>query len=143
MIHEVPKNYSTAKKICKIEGGALIHILSEQRTHLTSELVRENKNLTRLHMAYIGLQEINSKGNFTTSSNESINCFRYRAWAPGHPRNLKHASCVAITRENSWKLVDCKQKLPFICEIFTSGATTVTQRNRKCPKKHPTPIKIS
>lgn len=37
-------------------------------------------------MVYVGLNETNEKNVFITSSNEPIDCFRYRAWAPGQPK---------------------------------------------------------
>lgn len=78
--------YSKAFETCIIQGGALAHILSETRTNSLSKLFFQHKNLTNQQMVYVGLNETNEKNVFMTSSNEPIDCFRYRAWAPGQPK---------------------------------------------------------
>lgn len=112
-------NYSTATQSCVKLNGSLAHILSEARTNALSNFLHQQRNITRLKIAYVGLNETIRK-EFRTSADEPIECFLYRAWAPGHPMQSKILGCIAITDEDSWKMYACAKRLPFICEIHTS-----------------------
>lgn len=69
--------------------------------------------------AYIGLDDMKVEGLFRTPLGTPLNCFKYRAWAPSHPRNKsRRDDCVILDNEKSWKVVNCKHKLPFICELY-------------------------
>lgn len=83
-------NYYIAKNYCQKIGGSLAHILSESRSVLLTKYLKEYFNEFNINKssvsAFIGLYEmLDKKGKFCTSKNESIDCFLYRAWAPGHP----------------------------------------------------------
>lgn len=43
--------------------------------------------------------------------------------------------CGALTNTRSWKTVDCEQRLPFICEINTSGPDRRVSLRGKCSVK--------
>lgn len=90
-------NYTQAFNVCHTLGGSLAHVVSEIRTNMLSKMIANeaganmNRNITSikenitLGEAYVGLSEI-TKGAFITSGKEPLECFLYRAWAPGHPR---------------------------------------------------------
>lgn len=125
-------NYSTATQTCFKSNGSLPHILTEKRTNSLSNFIYQQQNITRLKIAYVGLNET-VRNKFRTSDDEPIECFLFRAWAPGHPMQRKILRCVAITDEDSWQTFTCMKKLPFICEIHISGPPKVgIDFKRKC-----------
>lgn len=112
-------------------------------------------NNTPIRHAFVGLRETERGGQFTSSQSKPIECFRYRAWAPRFPRSFsfhkhlrsnnltvriysisKKRGCVAITDEGSWKMFDCRKRMPFICELHPSGPSKKKiNLNRKCSIK--------
>lgn len=111
-------NFTDALEMCKTMGGSLAHVLSDRRTNALSLIIHEksshvfNSNLIngsptvappngttvlpplRLRHAWVGLHEEKLIGEFfTTTEEEPIECFLYRAWHPGHP---KYAYLIAI-----------------------------------------------
>lgn len=141
-------NYSAAYNACSSIGGNLAHIASEMRNIELSRLLRLSTNSSsKVRSAFVGLNET-ARGKFFTSSNEPLSCFNYRAWAPGHPPEVRKTGCVAITPEASWQVFNCNRKLLFICELFTSGPNPfVNNLQQKCSVKRPNnrfmPIKTS
>lgn len=109
-----------ATERCLTGNGSLAHILSEQRTNALSHFIHQQQNRTRVKIAYVGLNET-VRDKFLTSADEPIECSLFRAWAPGHPMQRKVLRCVGLTDEDSWQTFTCKKRLPFICEIHTSG----------------------
>uniref|UniRef100_A0A336KJ24 CSON012136 protein n=1 Tax=Culicoides sonorensis TaxID=179676 RepID=A0A336KJ24_CULSO len=85
ILFQKPSNYTFAYKTCQSLGGVLAHVVSEHRTNTLANYLKENLNLTISKEAYIGLNETQKLGKFNTSSNEPLDCFLFRAWAPGHP----------------------------------------------------------
>lgn len=77
------KNYLNASLACNNSNGLLAHVLSEARTEKISKFLNQSSIPTSV--AFIGLNETKSYAKFLTSTQEPIQCFRYRAWAPGHP----------------------------------------------------------
>lgn len=68
------------------------------------------------------MDDLNIEGEFLRSNGDSLKCSIYRAWAPGHPKNRRDTQdCVALDGNKMWHVVDCKKRLPFICEIFPGG----------------------
>lgn len=125
-------NYSMATKTCFKGNGSLAHILSEKRTNSLSNFIQQQQNITRVKVAYVGLNET-VRNKFRTSADEPIECSLFRAWAPNHPVQRKILRCVALTDEDSWHTFTCLKRLPFICEIHTSGPSeTSTDFKRKC-----------
>lgn len=124
-------NYSTATQTCLQGNGSLAHILSEKRTNSLSNFIYEQQNVTRVKVAYVGLNET-IRNKFRTSADEPIECSVFRAWAPGHPMQRKILRCIALTDENSWRTYSCVKRLPFVCEIHTSGPPHVGDFSRKC-----------
>lgn len=134
---ERPENYSTAATTCKNVGGSLADVVSERRTNALAELIRYNLNSTLGNDSFVGMNE-SIKGHFYTSNDAPLNCFLYRAWAPGHPSERRlQPSCVTLTRDNSWKVYSCRKKLSFICELYTSGPNPYVPINRKCSIHRP------
>jgi hypothetical protein len=131
-------NYSVASDICATFSGSLAHIASEVRNVELSKLLRISTNSSSKHRtAYIGLNET-IRDDFFTSNSESLTCFNYRAWAPGHPPDVRKPGCVGITPESSWKVFNCNKKMIFICELFTSGPNPyVNNLEQKCSAKMP------
>ncbi|XP_062548210.1 uncharacterized protein LOC134213292 [Armigeres subalbatus] len=142
-------NYTQAFNVCHTLGGSLAHVVSEIRTNMLSKMVANeaganmNRNITSikenvtLGEAYVGLNEI-TKGAFITSGKEPLECFLYRAWAPGHPSKTRQAGCVAVTTNHSWTVHNCNKSLQYICELHTSGPPTHKVRlKRKCSLKRP------
>lgn len=105
-----PFNFSNALDTCQRQSGSLAHIISEHRTNALSDMVLEesfnarNSNLIegtptsepngtlplpriRFRHAWAGLREVKYSGKFfTTTEDEPIECFLYRAWHPAQPR---------------------------------------------------------
>ena len=94
---EQPENYTKALNVCLSNGGSLAHVLTELRTNSLSELVKDHYKATLQPQVYVGMNETwttfnsssdsyrNSGRSFMTATEEPIQCFRYRAWAPGFP----------------------------------------------------------
>ncbi|CAO1325257.1 unnamed protein product [Diamesa serratosioi] len=131
-------NYSVAYSNCSLIGGNLAHIVSESRTNRISKYLEMSTNSsTKERLAYVGLNETNYN-HFYTSYQEPIKCFQYRAWAPGHPSEIRKPGCVAITPESSWKVFNCNRKLMFVCELFSSGPNPfVNNIKQKCSVQQP------
>lgn len=50
----------------------------------------------------------------------------------------KFLGCVAISDVSTWKMFDCRKRMPFICELKPSGPSKRTVHlNRKCSLKRP------
>ncbi|XP_053692326.1 uncharacterized protein LOC128740785 [Sabethes cyaneus] len=144
VVEDRKMNYSLTFNECQAIGGSLAHVASEPRTNMISKLcdegfVTENKSATNVSEAlyYVGLK--GTTGNkFFTSAKEPLECFLYRAWAPGHPSKTSQPGCVAISSNNSWTVHNCNKALPFICELHTSGPPKYkVHLKRKCSVKRP------
>lgn len=93
-------------------------MLSESRTYALSNVI-SNEIQDWYKAAYVGLDDREVEGLFQTPLGTPLNCFKYRAWAPSHPRNRSRKDdCVILDHEKSWRVVNCKHKLPFICELY-------------------------
>ncbi|KAK3919025.1 Collectin-10 [Frankliniella fusca] len=135
-------NYTAAGERCRGDSGELAHVLSEVRTAglaaLMGEKGRDDKNRTvgPASRAYVDLADTAKEGLFVTSADEPLDCFPFRAWAPGEPRHrLPDDDCVVLQRRpgpgagagagapgggggGAWAVTDCRRKLPFICELY-------------------------
>ena len=138
MLFEERSNYSNAYNVCASAGGNLAHIASEVRNIKLSKLLRISTNSTIEEItAFVGLSET-LKGTFFTSNSEPLTCFNFRAWAPGHPSEVRKPGCVGITPESSWKVFSCRRKMMFICELLTSGPNPyIINMNQECSTKRP------
>lgn len=116
-LFQVKENYANAIDSCQQIGADLAHVLSESRTNMLSNIVASIPEWFKV--AYIGLDDIKQEGEYETPLGDPIACYKWRAWSPGHPRNfIKSDDCVVLDTERSWKVVNCKNKLPFICEYY-------------------------
>jgi hypothetical protein len=116
-------NYTTANSICASYGGNLAHVASDIRNIKLSRLLKHSTISSKKEKnAYVGLSELEpiKRGDFRTSKCEPLACFNFRAWAPGHPPEIRKQGCVALTPEGWWKVFNCNRKLLFICELLTS-----------------------
>ncbi|KFB39058.1 AGAP009316-PA-like protein [Anopheles sinensis] len=141
-------NYSNAYNSCVSLGGSLAHIVSDTRTfylakyistlpHANQSISNESSTDTSGSFYFVGLNET-ARDRFFTSSDERLDCFTFRAWAPGHPERNRHPGCAALTDEGSWKVFSCNRSLPYICELHTSGpALSEPKLKRKCSIKRP------
>ncbi|CAH0762917.1 unnamed protein product [Bemisia tabaci] len=121
-LHRGKVNYSEAEDLCENKGGRLASVVSESRTNGLSRLVATLGTQNKLTVAYVGLADTKVEGQFISSKNEPLRCFPYRAWAPSEPRHKKsREDCAVIDSRNSWRVVDCKSKHPFLCELTPSG----------------------
>nr|XP_018912132.1 PREDICTED: C-type lectin domain family 4 member E [Bemisia tabaci] len=121
-LHRGKVNYSEAVDLCENKGGRLASVVSESRTNGLSRLVATLGTQNKLTVAYVGLADTKVEGQFISSKNEPLRCFPYRAWAPSEPRHKKsREDCAVIDSRNSWRVVDCKSKHPFLCELTPSG----------------------
>lgn len=133
------KNYSEAYNTCKSVRGQLAHIATERRTNEISRLLLKSLDLSSQNetLAFVGLNET-TRGKFRTSNSEPLECFDYRAFAPGHPPEIRKLSCVALTQKSSWKVISCIKRVMFICEIFARGPNPfVRNLNQKCSIRRP------
>lgn len=117
-MHREKSNYTYAIIQCQNQGGDLANVLSEKRTNALSKLIKNGiKDWYRA--AFVGLDDLQSRGEFKNSLDEPIRCFDYRAWSPGQPRDGKNrSSCVALDEYATWRVVSCDLKLSFICELY-------------------------
>lgn len=138
ILYKERSNYSAAYNACNVFGGNLAHIVSEVRNAELSKLLRISTNSTvKERTAFIGLNET-ERGKFFTSNREPLGCFNFRAWAPGHPSEVRKPGCVGVTSDSSWKVFNCNRKLMFFCEILTSGPNPyVDNLHQKCSVKRP------
>lgn len=112
------RNYTEAISFCQQRGGDLAHVLSEARTQALSSVIL-NEIQEWYKAAYVGLDDTRTEGLFQTPLGAPLSCFKFRAWAPGHPRNKsRRDDCVILDHEKNWKVINCKYKLPFICELY-------------------------
>ena len=96
LFEDTKLNYSNAYNACISAGGSLAHIASDARTFQLSKYIASlpetnytTNNSTDTTSAieplyYVGLNET-VKNRFFSSADERLDCFRFRAWAPGHP----------------------------------------------------------
>ncbi|XP_058126386.1 uncharacterized protein LOC131283098 [Anopheles ziemanni] len=140
---EIKLNYSNAYNSCVSLGGSLAHIVSDTRTFYLSKYIstlphaNQSSSDKSGSLFFVGLNET-IRDRFFTSSDERLDCFIFRAWAPGHPERNRHPGCVALTDEGSWKVFSCNRSLPYICELHTSGpALAEPKLKRKCSVKRP------
>ncbi|XP_058056605.1 uncharacterized protein LOC131207983 [Anopheles bellator] len=139
LFEDTKLNYSRAYNACQTFGGSLAHVASDMRTfHLSriiSDVARGNESSATEY--YVGLNE-SIYDRFYTSADERLECFTFRAWAPGHPARNRVPGCVALTGEGSWKVFNCNRPLPYICELHTSGPAMFKPNvRRKCSVKRP------
>lgn len=100
-------NYTEATNTCQGHRGYLAQIMSDTRTNFLSFLIEQQiidlsktslitESITSdekpiepvripIRHAFIGLSEIQRKGNFVDSFNIPIQCYRFRAWHPNYP----------------------------------------------------------
>lgn len=138
MLSNERANYSVAYNICSSFGGNLAHVATEERNIELAMLLKITTNSSlKERTAYVGLNET-SPDKFFTSCKVPLTCFIYRAWAPGHPPEIRKPGCVAITPEASWKVFNCNRKLLFVCELLTSGPNPyVNNLNQTCSVRRP------
>lgn len=140
ILYSISANYTTAYNNCLSDNGQLVHIATEKRTNEMSKFLKSSISSARSELvAFVGLNESNTRNNFFTSNNEPLECFDYRAWALGHPPEIrKHPACVVVTQNASWKIHFCNKKAPYICEIFANGPNPhVKNINQTCSVKKP------
>ncbi|XP_008193139.1 uncharacterized protein LOC100142353 isoform X2 [Tribolium castaneum] len=110
-------NYSSAARRCQDLGGDLADILTEARTNALAALLKSLPNWYK--GAYVGLDDITVEGSFETPMGDFLQCSRFRAWAVGHPRpGRRKEDCVMLDVEKTWRALNCKIKLDFICEFY-------------------------
>ncbi|XP_069674130.1 uncharacterized protein [Periplaneta americana] len=117
-LHDERLNFSQAVNACRASYSELAHVASEARTTALSSLVSERDH----KMAYIGLENRKTEGQFVTTKGEPLRCFEYIAWAPSQPRNsLPKEDCVALDNNKLWRVMKCSIQLPFLCELWPGG----------------------
>lgn len=135
VLHSKPANYSAAYNNCLSDNGQLVHIATDKRTNEMSKFLKRSiSSATSDLVAFVGLNESNAQSKFFTSNKEPLECFDYRAWALGHPPEIrKHPACVVITQDASWRIHFCNKKAPYICEVLTGGPNPhVKNINQPC-----------
>lgn len=124
LLNKEKRNYTEAISFCQQWGGDLAHVLSESRTNILSNVIASEIQ-EWYKAAYVGLDDIEVEGLFRTPLGTPLNCFKYRAWAPSQPRNKsRRDDCVILDHDKSWKVVNCKHKLPFICELYPNDISS-------------------
>ncbi|XP_044268787.1 uncharacterized protein LOC123013970 [Tribolium madens] len=115
-------NYTRAALTCQSLGADLADVLSESRTNSLAGLLKSLPNWYK--GAYVGLDDIGVEGSFETPMGNSLQCTRFRAWAVGHPRpGRRKEDCVMLDVEKTWRAINCKIKLDFICEFYPTSPT--------------------
>lgn len=139
ILHTKPANYSTAFNNCLIDNGQLAHIASEKRTNELSKFLQHHARKDGDVLSFVGLNESDARGKFITSNEEPLECFDYRAWALGHPIEIRsRPACVVLTGDASWKIYSCNRRAMYICELFTGGPNPyVNNLNQTCSVKKP------
>lgn len=122
VIHLSEENYNSSKEKCHKFGAGLPDIASESRTRSLSQILDFYLPKNSFHQAYIGMDNMESNGDFHRSNGQALTCTTFRAWAPGHPRRRRpNQTCCTLDSKRMWRTVDCGLKLPFICEIYPGG----------------------
>lgn len=117
-LNKEKRNYTDAISSCQQQGGDLAHVLSESRTNTLSNVILQELQ-EWYKAAYVGLDDTRVEGLFETPLGAPLSCFKFRAWAPSHPRNKsRREDCVTLDHEKNWRVVNCKHKLPYICEMY-------------------------
>ncbi|KAL5286269.1 hypothetical protein ACFFRR_007737 [Megaselia abdita] len=130
-------NYTESMETCRKNfSGSLAHVASLRRTQSIGDLI-ENKEIEGYsefqNWTYIGLNSsVQSFGEFQNVEGENLKCFLFRAWEPNYPKEEWDETCVAISRQRSWVTVDCKRKLPSVCEIHTSSPANAVYFKNFC-----------
>ncbi|XP_052128278.1 uncharacterized protein LOC113206811 isoform X2 [Frankliniella occidentalis] len=135
-------NYSAAGDQCREDSGELAHVLSEARTAGLAALLAakgldaKNRTVGPVNRAYVNLDDTAKEGLFVTSSDEPLDCFPFRAWAPGEPRHrLPTDDCVVLERRpagGSWAVTDCRKRLPFVCELYPGPGGECDEDDSAC-----------
>ncbi|KAJ0181579.1 hypothetical protein K1T71_002301 [Dendrolimus kikuchii] len=116
-LHTIQQNFTDSQRVCKNMSGVMADVTTEQRTEALAQL------LTGLSVesAFVGLLRKNTSS-FSGTDGLSLDCFTYRAWAPGHPRrDFNQFDCVLITKQRTWHATSCKKKYPALCELIPGG----------------------
>ncbi|XP_024217013.1 uncharacterized protein [Halyomorpha halys] len=113
LVHRERKNFTEARDTCESEDGYLADISNAPKTvQLASALAKEH-----IRKAFVGLSQ--EEGYFITSQDMPLDCLRYRAWAPGEPKDNRE--CATLSSKGYWYTKDCSKRMPFICELQPSG----------------------
>lgn len=118
LLNKQKLNYTEAIAFCQSVGGDLAHVVTEARTNALSALIA-GEIQEWYKAAYVGLDDRKVEGRFETSLGAPLSCFKFRAWAPSHPRNKsRRDDCVILDHEKSWRVVKCKHRLASVCELY-------------------------
>ena len=102
-------SWSRADSKCQDLGGKLASIESQEE----NVFVQRQQNGA---MAWIGLNDIASEGNFRWVDGCKK---RFRFWAKNQPNNLNNQDCVhtlGVTRDYTWNDVSCANCNNFTCK---------------------------
>ncbi|XP_045459247.1 polycystin-1, partial [Melitaea cinxia] len=109
-------NYTQAQAQCRNISAVLADVTSEQRTDVLAQVLAS----ASVHSAFVGMKRDNSR-TFYKNNGDALECITYRAWAPGHPKRNSSMSCVALTRNRTWKTLACKENYQALCELIPGG----------------------
>ncbi|KAK5646555.1 hypothetical protein RI129_005019 [Pyrocoelia pectoralis] len=110
-------NYTNAIEKCQGFEGDLANVVTSIRTKELSKLL--NEKLTDWYkVAYVGLNSDSDEANFVTPEGVPLECFKFRAWGPGQPRQKNTQKCVILDSNSFWKTINCATPLPVLCELF-------------------------
>uniref|UniRef100_A0A8D8QDW3 Collectin-11 n=2 Tax=Cacopsylla melanoneura TaxID=428564 RepID=A0A8D8QDW3_9HEMI len=127
-LHKEKMNFTAAQEICIEEGGYLANVLSEQKTNALSSLIASMYSGRGKHLVYVGLHDSDMEGQYINMKDEPMDCFTWRAWAPNQPRSkYKTEDCVVLTTDRNWKVVNCTQQMPFLCELQPGGPYNICE----------------
>lgn len=142
-------NYTETILNCQNLSGDLADVTSEYRTVKLAQFINTSMPNDWYKAVFVGLDDLEVEGVFRNSYGKPLTCsrsvfiplpggatyevsFRYRAWAPGHPR-AKHETedCVTLDSGGVWRVAKCdKTKLRGLCEILPHPPD-FSEKNRK------------
>ncbi|CAI9550726.1 unnamed protein product, partial [Staurois parvus] len=109
-INGVEAIYSEARTSC-VDGGGQLAV---PRNHEENQAILSLRKQVNKH-TFMGINDIQKKGDFRDLSGEAI---KYFNWRPGEPNNVAGKEhCVEMWDDGKWNDENCDQKRFFVCEF--------------------------
>ncbi|KAJ8719146.1 hypothetical protein PYW07_016702 [Mythimna separata] len=112
--HEVPMNYSEAKRVCDMEEARLFYPENSVEANAVLSFWKSKQNNTQL--VYVGISDIATEGIFETIDGKKISEV-YNKWRPDQPDNRNgNEDCVNMNQIGLYNDITCESQNAFICK---------------------------
>lgn len=110
IMNNLEVTYDEAKAICASGGGQL----AVPRTQEENQAIFSLRKKVQAH-SFMGINDIESEGDFRDLSGQVITYFNWRA---GEPNNLRNnEDCVEMWEDGGWNDENCANRRFFVCEF--------------------------